>query len=249
MENNKFLINFIVVVTVSFIGLCLIKVFDISYPLTLVTTSKSSELAVVGEGKIEVTPDTAYVDAGITVDNRQTVLEVQATISTINNKIIEAMKNIGVEKTDIKTSSYSVNPNYVYDNNQNKITGYNGNATIQIRVRNTEMASKVIEEATKAGANQIQGERFTVDNPEKYREEARNKAIQNAKDQAEKMAKSLGIKLGKIVNIIESTPDNSSNFKYDALPMAGGGAGGSGLNIEQGSQTLTSTVTLYFEKK
>ena len=249
MENNKFLINFFVVVVVSLAGLYLIKVFDISYPLTLVTISKSAEMAVVGEGKLEVTPDTAYVDAGITVNNSPTVGEAQSTIDAVNNKIIEAMKNLGIEKADIKTSNYSVNPNYTYDNGQNKINGYNGNATIQIRVRNTQIASKVIEEATKAGANQIQGERFVVDKPEKYREEVRNIAIQNAKDQAAKMAKNLGIKLGKVVNIVESVPSSNEPYRYAALPMTGGGVSDQGVNIEQGSQTLTSTVTLYFEKQ
>jgi len=232
------------------VGLYLIKAFDISYPFTLVTTNRSSELAVVGEGKIEVTPDTAYVDAGITIDNRQTVEEVQKTINTINNKIIDSLKKLGINKADIKTSNYSVYPNYSYENNQNKIIGYNGNATIQIKVRDIQMASKVIETATSSGANQIQGVRFVIDKPEIYREQARDLAIKNAKDQAEKMAKSLGIKLGKIVNIIESTPNDGSAYKYSSLPMVGGGGGGdSGISIEQGSQTLTSTVTLYFEKR
>lgn len=228
-------------------ALYLIKFFNISYPLTLVTTTKSAELAVVGEGKVEVTPDTAYVDAGITVDRASSVEEAQKIINKINNKIINALRDIGIEKADIKTSNYSIYPSYKYENNENKLDGYNGNATIQIKVRDPQLASKVIETATTAGANQIQGSRFVVDKPEVYREEAREKAIKNAKDQAEKMAKNLGIKLGKITNIVESSSNQPISYGLKAY-AEGIGAGG-GPILEQGTQTVTSVVTLYFEKK
>lgn len=250
MENKNFSGNFLAAVIFTVIGLYLIKLLNISYPLTIVNTSRSSELAVVGEGKIEVSPDTAYVDAGISTDNKTTVSEAQNVIDTVNNKIVAALKDLKINKADIKTSNYSVYPNYKYDNNVNTISGYNGNATIEIKVRDTQLVPKVIEAATKSGANQIQGVRFTVDNPQSYREQARNAAIKNAKEQAQKIAKDLGISLGKITNIVESS-DNGVSPKYDQMmPMAGGGAGGSGLPvIEQGSQTLSSTVTLYFEKR
>lgn len=248
MENKNFPGNFLAAVMLTILGLLTIKIFNISYPMTIVSTTRSSELAVVGEGKVEVTPDTAYVDAGITVDKMPSVAEAQKKIDETNNKIINALREIGIERADIKTSNYSINPNYTYVNNENKLDGYNGNATITIKSRNPQMASKVIEAATGAGANQIQGSRFVVDKPEIYREEARNAAIKNAKDQAEKIAKNLGVKLGKVTNIVESSSNDLAYSK--ALPLSGGGmGGGGGVNIEPGSQTVTSVVTLYFEKK
>jgi hypothetical protein len=247
MENKNFVQNFLLVVVISLIALYLVKTLDISYPLTIVSSSKSNELAVVGEGKVEVTPDTAYVDAGITVDNRGTVEEVQKTVNTINDKIISSLRELGIEKADIKTSNYSVYPNYKYENNINTISGYNGNATVEVKVRNTQMVSQVIETVTTAGANQIQGVRFSIDKPEIYREEARNKAIANAKEQAEKIAKDLGLKLGKIVNIIESSPDQVGLPIY--AKASEGLGGGGGPTVEQGSQTITTVVTLYFEKR
>jgi len=249
MESNNFLRNFISITFISLVALYLVKVLNISYPLTLVTMSKSSELAVVGEGKVEVTPDTAYIDAGITVNKAVTVDEVQNKINVINNKIISSLKVLGINKADIKTTNYSINPNYVYENNENRVDGYNGNVTIKIKVRDSQLVANVIEAVTSAGANQVQGSRFVVDKPEVYREKARNAAIQNAKDQAAKMAKDLGIKLGKITNIVESSPNSQVYLK--SLPISGGGGmvESSSANIEPGSQTITSVVTLYFEKK
>jgi hypothetical protein len=254
MNNKTHFFQFILALGAIFIFLLLVKVFDISYPLTLTSTTKTSELAVVGEGKVEAVPDTAYVDVGITVNNSPTVEQAQKMIDDVNNKIIEAMKKLQIKKEDIKTSNYSIYPNYSYDKEPSKISGYNGNVTISIKVKNTQNTAKVIEEATKAGANNIQGTRFVIDNPQNYRELAREKAIKNAKEQAQKLTKNLGIKLGKIVNVVESTPVNPAlGYSTRAfLPSSSDGLGGadeSGAAFEPGSQTVSSVVTLYFEKK
>lgn len=232
-----------------FFLLFLIKFFDISYPLTITTTTKSTELSVVGEGKIDVVPDTAYVDVGITVDNVTTVIEAQNKINETNNKIITAMKKLGINKNDIKTSNYSIYPNYIYEGSRNTINGYNGNVTIAIKVKNINQTTNVITEATKAGANQVQGTRFVIDKPENYRVKVRELAIANAKDQAQKLANSLGIKLGKISNIVELSPSNDIIQPLYSGKAMSEGIGGVAPQIEPGSQTLTSVVTLYFEKK
>jgi len=252
MNNQKNFSTYVAAILVIFVFLFLIKWFDISYPLSLTTVTRSGELSVVGEGKTEATPDTAYVDVGITVNNSPTVEMAQKSINDTNNKIVEAMKKLNIKKEDIKTSNYSIYPNYVYEASQNRITGYNGNVSISIKIKDTQKTANVIEEATKAGANNIQGTRFVVDNPDSYREKARELAIANAKEQAQKLAKSLGIRLGRIVNVNESTSGGiSSRIKYaSAISVSSsGGAGDDSAQFEPGSQTITSVVTLYFEKK
>lgn len=226
-----------------------IKIFDISYPFKVTITSAPQDLAVVGEGKVEVVPDTAYVDVGITVSNSLNIEEARNKIDSINTELIKAVKKLGIDPKEIKTTNYSVYPTYSYENNTSKITGYDGNATITVKTKKTDLVPSIIEEATKAGANQINNTRFVVDDPALYREEARAKAIKNAKDQAAKLAQSLGIKLGKVTNIVESL-----NGESNPRPMMYAGAsdlktGGSAPTLEAGSETVTLTVTLYFEKK
>ncbi|MFH0773537.1 MAG: SIMPL domain-containing protein [bacterium] len=235
-----------------FVILCLffIKVFDISYPLKINITNTSQELAVVGEGKVDVIPDTAYVDVGITVNNLQTVEEARNKIDEINTQLIGAIKKLGIPSKEIKTTNYSVYPTYTYENNKNRITGYDGNATVTVKTKKTDTVPLIIKEATKAGANQINNTRFVVDDPAAYREEARGKAIANARDQAEKLAKSLGIKLGKVINVVESISGGQSSMDsvvYAKMSSAGGMGGVP--TLESGSETVTSTVTLYFEKR
>lgn len=237
-------IAFIVVATLYFI-----HIFQVSLPIRVTNVSTSGELAVVGEGKVEAVPDTAYVDVGISVNKVATVKEAQANLAKTNNAIVAAMKKLGIEKENIKTSNYSVYPNYVYKNEENIIDGYNGNATLAIKVEKIDLAAAVIEGATNAGANQINGTRFDIDDPSKYREQARMKAISNAKEQAQKLAQTLGIKLGRVVNIVESS-NAGSPIPYFAksAEMSAGYGGGGAPDLQAGSQTVYSTVTLYFEK-
>ena len=252
MENKnelyKPVIIYSAIIAVSIFALQLIKTLDISYPITITTTTKTTELAVVGESKLEIVPDIAYVDAGITVNSASSVQIAKETINTTNNKIVESLKDLGIKKEDITTSNYSIYPAYNYENNVNRIRGFTGNATVSITVRDTNQVSQVIEKATAAGANQINGARYSIEKPELYREKVRSMAISNAREQAMNLAKNLGIRLGKITNIVESTPDSGFiPYSLKALPMGGGG--GNSATMEPGTQTVTSTVTLYFEKR
>lgn len=248
MKFSSPLVTYAGFLLLTIIALFLIKTFDISYPIDITTKSSSGELAVVGEGKVDVIPDSAQVEVGIVVSNASTVDEAQKRITEVNNKAIDALSKLGIDKKDIKTSNYSINPNYSYEGGRNDITGYNGNVTLSIKVKDMKKMPQVIEEVTKAGANQVFGSSFSVENPEKYREEARSKAIENARAQAEKLARSLGIRLGKIVNIVESSPNMPPVLFEKSLSLDGRG-GGTPPDIQPGSQTITSTVTLYFEKK
>lgn len=223
-----------------------VKIFDISYPISVTTRIASGELSVVGEGKVDVAPDTASVEAGIVVSDVKTVSEAEKKISETNNNIVTSLEKLGIDKKDVKTTNYSISPNYNYEAGKNAITGYNGNATLSIKIRKIEMLPQVVTSVTGAGANQVYNTSFAVDDPGKAREEAREKAIQNAKEQAEKLARSLGIKLGRIVNIVESAPQGGPISILRAAPE---GLGGAAPDLQPGTQTITSVVTLYFEKR
>lgn len=241
----------LVTILVVIIGLWLANFLGIALPVDVTTRQSSGELAVIGEGKVDVVPDTASVDLGIVVNGADTVEAAQNEMNTINNAIVAAVTGLGVEKDGIKTSNYSIYPNYDYQNNPNgDLIGYNGNATVTVKVKDTSLLPQVITAATGAGANQVMGTSYSVDNPEVYREQARDKAIENAKEQAKKLAGELGIRLGKVVNMVEST-----NNQGPILPMYersyADGLGGNAVtpDLQPGSQNITSTVTLYFDKR
>jgi uncharacterized protein len=248
--NTGLVLTYILLLLITIGGLALINALNISYPVNVATHQTSGELAVVGEGKVDVVPDNATVEIGIIVNDATTVDQAQASLNESNNKVVEALVGAGIDKKDIKTSNYSVNPNYIYpEGGRSSISGYNGSVNLSVKVKDTQKLSQVIEVSTKAGANNIFGTNYSVENPEKYREEAREKAIANARAQANKLASTLGIRLGKVVNVVESTPNQSPIF-YDKVGLSAERGGGAGSpDLQPGSQTITSVVTLYFEKR
>lgn len=251
LKENKIIVIYTWILAITLIFLWLVSYLNISYPLTVTSKTTSGELAVVGEGKVDITPNNASVDLGIVSNDAKSVDDAQSQINTVNNAIVAALSQIGIQKTDIKTSNYSIMPSYDYSKGGNgTITGYNGSATITVKVKDTSKLSDVITAATKAGANQVMGTNYSVDSPEKYREQARNNAIANAKEQAQKLATELGIRLGKVNNIVEATSDGGPQpmmFKAESAGLNAGGA--PAPDLQPGSQTITSIVTLYFDKR
>lgn len=249
---NKFLKIYIVAIIIGVLALWFVNFFNISYPLTITQKQASGELAVVGVGKVDIVPDTASVDLGIVINDAKTIDEAQGKINTVNNAIVENIKQLGIGAGDIKTSNYSITPNYDYSKGgTGVITGYNGNTTVTIKVKDTAKLPRVIEAGTKGGANQVMGTNYSIDKPENYQEQARQKAIDNAKEQAKKLASQLGIKLGKVTNIVESTNNPGPLpmlYGKEAMGM-GGGTNAPVPDLQPGTQTITSTVTLYFDKK
>ena len=247
--NHKLIATYAAIALITIFGLVLIKELNISYPVRVMTT-QASDLSVVGEGKVEVVPDQASLEAGILVANARTIEAAQQEIDEKNNAIVAALGELGIPAEDIKTSNYSVNPNQDYNPGASGgITGYNGNVTVTITINRLDLVSQVTQAVTTAGANQVYNVNYTVENPEKFREEARNKAIENAKEQAQKMAASLGIRLGKVVNVVESSPGNGPIMPYERSMSLDSMGGANAPVLQPGTQEITSVVTLYFEKR
>lgn len=253
LKQNRLLGNYAGILILTFVFLWIVNSLNISYPLTITSKAASGELAVVGVGKVDTTPDTASVDLGIVVNNAKTIDEAQAEINKVNNAIVEGVRGLGVEKGDVKTSNYSIIPNYDYSKGgAGTITGYNGNTTVTVKVKDTSKLPQVIEAGTKSGANQVMGTNYMIDKPETLQEQARAKAITNAKEQAKKLASELGIRLGNVTNIVESSSGSGPVpmfYAKDVMMSERAGTNAPTANLEPGTQTITSTVTLYFEKR
>lgn len=248
--NKNLIQTYLTLVIITLGALYIIDTAHIAYPLDITSTTRSTELSVVGEGKVEIVPDTASITVGITVNNASTVEAAESEVNKINNNIIASLKDLGIAAEDIQTSNYSIRPNYGYDDRTQQIDGFNAEASVTIKTQQIDLAPQVVSRATEAGANQVNGISYSVDDPAKFREEARTAAIENAKQQAEKLASELGIKLGKVTNIVESSAGSPEPyFKTSMMAADLSIAESAPAEFEPGTQTVSSTVTLYFEKR
>lgn len=236
---------------VIFIGVFLLLRFGPGIPINSVVTQKTDMFTVSGEGKVTVVPDTGIVDLGIT-SNKSTVKAAQAEANTVIMNINKAVRDLGVAEKDLKTSNYSVYPQYDYQNGGNRITGYQVTASLTVTIREIDKINDVVDAATANGANTVGGIQLTVDETaqKKLLQQAREEAVQEAKEKAASLARAAGISLGKLVNVVE-TPTNEfprpMMYAKEAVMNAGGAD--SATQIQPGSTDIVTSVTLFYETR
>ena len=206
------------------------------------------EITVSGEGKVYITPDIATVD--ISVENEG--MDVPAIIKKNTEKmndIIADIKGLGIDEKDIKTINYNLVPQYNWTEQEGRIfIGYKITNTILVKIRAFEKIGDVLSKATERGANSIGDISFTIEDPEKVTQEARDKAIAQAKTKAETIAKSSGLKLVKLLDVQEGYYPYYYNAMYEKSAEGLGGAGeiAPAPQIQPGQQEVSTTVTLTY---
>lgn len=219
-----------------------------------IVNSPQWQVSVTGQGKVAYQPDIANVTLGVQIDK---MFRAETALNQLNDKmekIIKAVKVAGIPDEDVQTQNYSLYPQYDYLDNVASLAGYNANQQILVKVKgiseDADKVSKVIAAATKAGVNQVLGVAFDVSNLEQLKQEARLKAINDAKSKAGNLAAAAGVRLGKVVgwweNFIQAPGATSY---YDGKGGMGGGAGAVAPVVLTGSQEIIVEVNLNYQVK
>jgi uncharacterized protein YggE len=188
------------------------------------------------------------ITEGLTVD------QIQKENTNKMNNIIKAVKDqFKIDDKDIKTTNYSINPKYDWSNGKQRIIGYMINQNISLKVRNFDQVGNILSKASELGANSVNGPTFTIDDPEVYKAQAREKAIAQAKEKAKVLSNQVGINLGKIINFSEGY-GGIPNVAYDSYMSAGlGGAMEQKAlpspDIQAGSDEVQVNVSISYEIK
>jgi len=236
---------------------------------TAVTTNT---ISFSGEGKVFSVPDIAAISFSI-VTEASTSKVAQDQNSEKSKDVVDFLKNQNLDDKDIKTTSYNVYPQYSYPRpllrqgsegqavplgaesitypeyypSNPKITGYQVNQSFEVKVRDLEKISAILDGLVTAGANQVNNLGFKVDNEDELKEQARELAIKNAKEKADKLREQLGIRLGKIVNYNEDGY-YPVYFKAETLDNRGG-VGGGGPEVPVGENEIVVNVTITYQIK
>lgn len=168
-------------------------------------------LHVSGTAVIRTKPDYALVTLGYTCS----APGARSARETNKNKSLSILKGVlktGVSAEDIHTIDYGMDSQSIDVSRNRTIVVWRVTNKYEIRVRNVDAVADVIDAATDAGANQIGGVRYAVENLHKARAKARAEACRVAREKAEQLAKELGGKIGKVVSIQDS---NSRGYWWD----------------------------------
>lgn len=205
-------------------------------------------ISVTGEGKVVAIPDIAAIDLGTTIE-RPTVAAAQKENTRVMNELLAKLAAGGVDKKDIQTTSYNVYPSYDWTDGKQTLRGYTVSQNVHVKVRDLDKVGDFIGQAGALGANQIGGIQFTVDDPEKIKDEARMKAIENAKAKAAALSQVAGVRLVRVVSFSETTGGNPPPPIYYAKDMLGmGGAEAAPApSVEAGSTEIIVDVSMTYE--
>ena len=248
MCNRECLKNTLIAAVSIFLLLFLFFKFGPKIPLSIISQQKGEPLIVTGEGKVSVTPDIAKVTLGIQ-ENGQILKQVQDEVNKKSKTLTDALKKLGIGEKDIKTTSYSVYPQYDYTVPNSKITGYQVSTAYEVTIRDFNKVNDVLVEATTAGANTSGGIAFEINDETKAKklQEAREEAVSKAKEKAQGLAKAAGISLGKIINISESQGGDIRPIMYAKEAVGLGGGAPTPADIQQGETEISVTVSLSYE--
>lgn len=200
--------------------------------------SATNTIMVSGEGEAFAVPDVSIVRVTLHEEGK-TFAATQKKVTEKESKILAFLKEKGIEKKDIKTDNYSINPKYEWQSTprpaavceegkpcvqsliacpvggscgegKNVQVGFDAYETLAIKIRNTDTVGEIIDGVGKLAPSEVSTPEYAVDNDDAVVEEARSKAIAQAKAKAQKLADELGVKLIRVV----SYSDNGGAMPY-----------------------------------
>lgn len=206
-------------------------------------------ITVSGDGKISAKPDIANVSLSV-VSKGLTVKQVTTDNNTKMNKVLAAVKDLGIDSKDITTSQYSLYPDYDYTSTSgvNKIIGYSLTQEITIKIRDLSKVDDVLDTGIKSGANQVGSLSFDIDDTGAVKKQARQMAFEKAKQKAQEMSDQAGVRLGRVVTFTEESPSYPMPYVNYAMESKSVGVSAAPApSIEPGSKELTMSVSVTYE--
>ena len=216
------------------------------------TTGLDRTITVVGTGEATAAPDQALFRAGVEV-TADTVREATRRNGEIMQAIVAALTGMGVAEKDIQTSNFSINLERGYERfpqpegaTEEESIRYRASNMVQVTVRDIGKVSDLLDATIEAGANNIWGVEFTIDETEALESNARTEAMQDARARADELAVLAGVKMGQVVSVSESVAGYP-------VPLAGVtveravGMGGGGPSISPGEATIRMQVQVTYE--
>jgi uncharacterized protein YggE len=201
-------------------------------------TDLAPALTVNGEASVSAPPDEAQIEAGVGSDGK-TAREATDSNNTAMGKVLLAMKAAGIDEKDIQTSQLSLQPQYAPNRTgPSPVVGYRASNRITVKLHDVLKVAGVIDMLVGAGANEISGIAFSVSNASKLLDDARERAVADARRKAEIYAKAAGVTLGAPLAIAEEGASGPVPYRKMSVGFA------AATPIVPGEQTLRVAVSV-----
>lgn len=208
-----------------------------------VGVAAGTRIDIAATGEVSRAPDVAIIGTGV-VTRAATAGDALAQNAARLDRVRAALRRAGIAERDVQTSTVSLNPDYVYAEGQPpRLTGYQATNQLTVRFRDIRASGRIIDALVAEGANQINGPTLTIDKPESALDEARTRALAVGRARAELYARSLGLRVVRLVSVTEG-----GGGVPGPVPIAAMRAERSAdTAIVPGEQQLSVTLQMSFE--
>ena len=198
-------------------------------------------ITITGQGQVSVKPDLAIVETGV-VTQAKTAAEALTANTQAMQAVFDAIKELGIEDRDMRTSQFSVNAIHTRPERgeASRISGYQVSNLVSITLRNLDRVGEVMDRVVSTGSNELRGIRFQVEKPGPPMDGAREDAVKDALRKAKIYVAAAGVALGPVLTINEHGGGGRPQPVF-ARAMAMEAAD---VPIAAGEQTLSTSVTL-----
>jgi len=221
------------------IGLLTLMVFP-SAAQDTGNTGTMNTITVTGTGKAAAAPDMATLEIGVEFPNTD-IAAAYGDVNTSIERIIEAIVALGVAREDIRTTGVNIYSEGVPTPEGQMENRFRVGNRVNVTVRDLSLIESVIDTAVSNGANMIFGLQFGISDPSAIESEARTMALDDARERAGQIASNIGVELGDIVTVVETSAGG--------FPVFDGGFGGAPMSaaIEPGQLTVNLQVQVTFQ--
>ena len=202
-------------------------------------------IEVTGEARVDVPPDLALADFAV-VTQADTAEAAARENSSRMEKVVAALRKAAGADASISTGAYSIRPVYTTpkERTEPRISGYNVTNTVHVRTKALAQFGTVIDAAVQAGANQVQRLTFTLSDDSEPRRAALGRASTQARDKAQSIAASLGLKAGRVLSVVEQDAGGVRPLVREAYAVQ---AASAPTPIEPGAVEVRARVVLTVE--
>ena len=206
-----------------------------------------SSIRVTGDARVTAKPDRVQIDIGVTTRAAQSQ-DAAAQNAREVESVLAAVRKAAGPTGAFKTISYSLTPNYRYHPKEGEptIEGYTALNVLEVTLDDLTRMGPVIDAATQAGANRIQGIQFTLRDQDAVRAQALREAALRARAEVDVLAAALGLKVLRVLTVEENTPRIMPVRAFNGAARAAS-AEAAPTPVEAGTLDITADVTLSVE--
>lgn len=193
-------------------------------------------------------PDMAQIGAGVQT-RANTAQEAVRENARAMDRIIARLREMGIERRDIQTSNFSLNPQYNYNREGAPPTfvGYDATNQVQVKLRRLDRVGEVLDALVATGANNIYGPNFMLEDDMEAKAEARADAFKRGRSMAETYARMAGYNGVKLLAISETFQSYGPQPVAMQARLVSEDAGGPPTPIEPGEVGTAATITVKYE--